>query len=264
MLLQNKTAIIYGAAGAIGQTVARTFAHEGARVFITGRNKNTIQALAKKINTSGGFAEAQVVDALDEKAVNDHLQSVIQKEGKIDISFNAIGIKQTGVQGIPLIELSPEAYLQPIVNYSRSHFITATAAARYMIENKSGIIFTLTSVPSKLPLTLMGGMSPMWAGLEALTRTLAGEVGAHGVRVVNLRVHGMPETDTITEVFGLHAKGEGMGSHKDYQQVAEQFTLLHRLPKLSELAETAAFIASDKATAITGTSINISGGAVVD
>ena len=264
MLLQNKTAVIYGAAGAIGQTIARTFAREGARVFITGRNKNAIQALAKEIHASRGFAEAQVVDALDEKAVNDHLQELIKKEGRIDISFNAIGIPQTGVQGIPLTALMPEAYMHPIISYNRSHFITATAAARQMMLQQSGIIFTLTSVPSKLSIPLMGGMSPAWAGLEAMTRTLAGESGAHGVRVVCLRVHGMPETDTITEVFGLHAKGEGFPSHKEYQAVTEQFTLLKRLPKLSELANTAAFIASDKAGIITGTVINLSGGAVVD
>ena len=264
MQLKNKTAVIYGAGGAIGETVARAFAGEGAKVFLTGRNKDVIQGLARDIISSGGFAEAQVVDALDEKVVNAHLKSVIEKEGKIDISFNAIGIPQTGVQGIPLLKLSPEAFTHPILSYSRSHFITSTAAARYMTEKKSGVILTLTATPSKLAVPLVGGMASSWATIESLTRTLAGEIGSDGVRVVCLRVDGLPETDTITEVFGLHAKGGGMKSHKEFQGLMENFTLLKRLPKLSELANTAIFLASDNASAITGTTINVTCGSVID
>lgn len=264
MQLKNKTAVVYGAGGAIGEAVARAFAQEGARVFLTGRNKETIEALAKDIVSKGGFAEAQVVDALDEKVVNNHLDLVIQNEGKLDISFNAMGIPQTGVQGIPLVQLTPEGFTHPILSYTKSHFITATAAARKMVAKKSGAILTLTAVPSKLATPLVGGMAPSWASIEALTRTLAAEMGSEGIRVVCLRADGMPETDTITEVFGLHAAGAGMPSHKDFQGLMESFTILKRLPKLSELANTAVFIASDNASAITGTTINVNCGSVVD
>jgi len=264
MQLKNKTAVVYGAGGAIGEAVARAFAKEGANVFLTGKNRHAIESLAKDIVAKGGFAESGQVDALDESAVNDHLKMVIEKEGKIDISFNAIGIPQIGVQGIPLIDLSAEAYTYPILSYSKSHFITATAAARHMAPGKSGVILTLTAIPSKLPAPLVGGMAAAWAGIEALTRTLAGEMGAHGIRVVCLRGDGMPETDTITEVYGLHAKGAGMNSHKEFQGLMEGMTLLKRLPKLSELASTAVFIASDNANAITGTTINVTCGSVID
>jgi NAD(P)-dependent dehydrogenase (short-subunit alcohol dehydrogenase family) len=107
-------------------------------------------------------------------------------------------------------------------------------------------------------------MAPSWAGIEALTRTLAAETGAQGVRVACLRADGMPETDTITTVFGVHAKGAGMPSNKEFQGLMESFTLLKRLPTLTELANTAVFIASDKASAITGTTINVTCGSVVD
>src|SRR5262249_6557251 len=113
MLLKNKTAVVYGAGGAIGEAVARALAREGARVFLTGRNRETIEALAKDIVLKGGFANAQVVDALDEEAVNRHLDSIIKQEGKLDISFNATGIPQTGVQGIPLVELTAEGFINP-------------------------------------------------------------------------------------------------------------------------------------------------------
>jgi len=264
MQLKNKTAVVYGAGGAIGEVVARAFAREGAKVFLTGRNKETIETLANDIVSKGGFAEAQQVDALDEKAVNNHLDWVITKEGKLDISINLMGIPQKGVQGIPLVNLAPEGFTSPIISYAKSHFITATSAARNMAAKKSGVILTLTAVPSVLAAPLVGGMAPAWASIEALTRTLAAEMGSNGIRVVCLRADGIPETDTITEVFGLHAKGAGMSSNKEFQALMESFTILKRLPKLSEVANTAVFLASDNASAITGTTINITCGSVVD
>ena len=264
MQLKNKTAVVYGASGAIGEAVARAFAEEGARVFLTGRNKEAIEALANDIVLEGYFANAQVVDALDERAVNKHLDLVVKEEGKLDISFNAMGIPQTGVQGIPLVQLTPEGFTNPIMSYTRSHFITATAAARKMAAKRSGVILMLTAVPSVLAAPLVGGMAPSWASIEALTRTLASEMGSNGIRVVCLRADGMPETDTITEVFGLHAAGAGMNSHKEFQSLMESFTILKRLPELSEVANTAVFLASDNASAITGTTININCGSVVN
>jgi len=263
MQLKNKTAVIYGAGGAIGEVIARAFAREGAKVFLTAKTNETIEALAKEIVSKDGVAETHVVDALDEKAVNRHLDLVIKMEGKLDISFNAMGIPQTGKQGIPLALLTADAFTTPILNYSKSHFITATAAARKMVANKSGVILTLTAVPSVLAAPLVGGMAPAWASIEALTRTLAAEMGSQGVRVVCLRADGMPETHTIQKVFGLHAKGAGMHSHKDFQSLMESFTILKRLPKLSEVANTAVFIASDHASAITGTVINVTCGSVI-
>lgn len=264
MLLKNKTAVIYGATGAIGSTVAKAFAQQEAKVFLTGRKKDALEKLAREITNSGGVAEVSEVDALDAESVNSHLETIIEKEGHLDISFNAISLKQTGVQGIPLVMQTVEGYMYPIRYYMQSHFITATAAARNMMRNKSGVIITLTAVPSVLAAPLVGGMAPSWAGIESLTRTLAAETGSHGVRVICLRADGLPETDTITEVFGLHAKGAGMPSNKEFQTLMESFTLLKRLPKLSEVANTAVFLASEAASGITGTTINVTCGSVVD
>jgi NAD(P)-dependent dehydrogenase (short-subunit alcohol dehydrogenase family) len=264
MQLQNKTAIIYGANGAIGSAVAKAFAREGAYVLLTGKNQEALESLARGIRAEGGIAQTQLVDALDEKAVDLHAKSVVDKIGKIDISFNAIAIPQTGVQGVPLVGMTAEEYLHPIYTYSRSHFITATTAARYMVPNRSGVILTLTAAPSRLAAPLLGGMAPSWAGIEALTRTLAGETGSHGVRVVCLRADGIPGTDILTEVFGLHARAMGLDSHLEFQEIMERFTLLKRLPRMNEVAETAVFLVSEGAGAITGTTINVTCGSVID
>jgi NAD(P)-dependent dehydrogenase (short-subunit alcohol dehydrogenase family) len=264
MLLKNKTAVIYGAGGAIGGTVARAFAREGANVFLTGRSSESLKTVLDEILASGGKAEASVVDASHEHSVNRHLNEVVEKEGSIDISFNAIGIPQTGIQGIPLLTLEASDFMLPINTYAHSHFITARGAARHMTSRGGGVILTLTATPSRIAAPLVGGMAAAWSAIEALTRCLAAEVGTRGVRVVCLRTDALPETGTITEVFGLHAKGAGLPSHKEFQSLMEGMTLLKRLPALSEIAGVATFVASDQAKAMTGTVVNVSCGAIVD
>lgn len=228
-MLQNKNAIIYGSGGAIGSAVARAFAREGAKVFLTGRSIGSLQKVAEEIEAAGGLAEIALVDATSEHEVNKHFRSIlekVEKVEKVDLSFNTIGIPQTGIQGIPLLRLSPESFTLPITTYSTSHFLTAKVAAQHMVSNKAGVIITLTATPSRVAVPLVGGMAPAWAAIEAFTRTLAGEVGSFGVRVVCLRSDGIPETDTITEVFGLHAAGAGMNSHKEFQALMGSMTLL--------------------------------------
>jgi NAD(P)-dependent dehydrogenase (short-subunit alcohol dehydrogenase family) len=238
MLLENKTAVIYGAGGAIGGAVAQAFAREGARVFATGHDE---------------------VDALDERAVNEHLDAV----GGVDISFNAIG-PGANPQRVPLTELSTDAFAQPIAFYTRSNFITATAAARHMTSRGSGVILTLTAVPGRMPARLIGGAAAAWGAVEAFTRSLALEVGPAGVRVVCLRAHAIPETPLIEQNFATAAAATG-ATPAEFQALLEQnTTLLKRLPTLAEVADTAAFLASDGAGAMTATVVNVSAGNVID
>ena len=113
MMLKNKVAVIYGAGGAIGGAVARAFASEGARLFVTGRLRAPVDAVAEDIVSGGGSAEAATIDALDEQAVDKHLQYVVDRAGRVDISFNAIGIPGTRFLGVPLVELDVEQRSEP-------------------------------------------------------------------------------------------------------------------------------------------------------
>lgn len=210
MMLKDKVAVIYGSGGAVGSAIAGAFAREGARVFLTGRNLRKVEAVAKAIVDAGGRAEAAQVDAVDERAVDGHLQSAIDQAGRVDVSFNAIGIPNTMLQGVPLVDLDVDQFLLPIATYARSYFLTARLAARRMVANASGVIMTITAVPSRVGIPLVGGFAPAQAAVEALTRGLSAEFASHGVRVVGLRADGMPETGTIQEVFGLHAKAHGI------------------------------------------------------
>jgi NAD(P)-dependent dehydrogenase (short-subunit alcohol dehydrogenase family) len=261
MLLENKTAVIYAAGGAIGGAVARAFAREGARVFLTGRNLGKVDAVAKEIAAAGGVAETAQVDALDEKAVEEHLNTVVERAKGVDVSFNAIG--PGPADRIPLTELAGDAFVRPIAFYLSSNFITATAAARHMSERGSGAIVTLTAVPGRTPGPLMGGAPPAWSAVEAFTRSLALEVGPAGVRVVCLRSHAIPETPLNEANFASAGQAAGITAAQLRANV-ENSTLLKRLPTLAEVADTAAFIASDRAGAMTATVVNVSAGGITD
>jgi NAD(P)-dependent dehydrogenase (short-subunit alcohol dehydrogenase family) len=248
-MLTNKIAVIYGASGGIGGAVARAFAREGARVFRTGRDR--------------ALADVEQVDALDERAIDAHLESVIDTAGRIDISFNAIGIPNAQILGVPLTDLDAEHFSQPIISYTRSYFLTARLAARRMIPNKSGVIMTATALHSRTGIPLVGGYGPAMAAKEALTRELSAELAPHGIRVVGLRPQGMPETRTIRDAFEPRTKATGM-TWEQWQEFLAGRTHPRRLMTLEEMANVAVFMASDKASGMTGTTVNLTMGSLDD
>jgi NAD(P)-dependent dehydrogenase (short-subunit alcohol dehydrogenase family) len=262
MMLKDKVAVIYGAGGAIGGAVARAFASEGANLFLTGRHLAPVEAVAKEVVSAGGSAEAAEVDALDEQAVDKHLQSVTDKAGRVDISFNGIGIPNPKIR-VPLVELDVEQFSLPIATYTRSYFLTARLAAQRMVANRSGVIMTVTSIPSRTGIPFVGGGGPAMAAVEALTRGLSAELAPQGIRVVGLRPQGMPETGRIKESFELYAKASGM-TWEQFHELGASRTHTRRLSTLAEMANVAVFVASDQASGMTGTTVNLSMGSLDD
>jgi NAD(P)-dependent dehydrogenase (short-subunit alcohol dehydrogenase family) len=263
MMLKDKVAVVYGAGGAVGGAVARAFAAEGAKLFLTGRRLAPVEAVAKEIVSAGGSAEAAEVDALAEQAVDKHLQSMIEKAGRVDISFDAVGIPSTKLLGVPLAELDLEQFSLPITTYTTSYFLTARLAARHMIPNQSGVIMTVTTLQSRIGFPTAGGFGPAMAAREALTRELSAELAPHGIRVVGLRPQGIPGTDSLEEAFEPRAKASGM-TLEEFQELGASRTHPRRLSTLADLANMAVVMASDKASGITGTTINLSMGSLDD
>jgi NAD(P)-dependent dehydrogenase (short-subunit alcohol dehydrogenase family) len=263
MLLQNKNAVIYGAGGGIGGAVARAFAGEGANVSLTGHNLAPVQVVAKDIVSAGGSAEAAEIDALDEQALDRHLQSVVDKAGRIDISFNAVGIPNAKILGVPLVELNVEQFSLPITTHMTSYFLTARLAARRMISRRSGVIMTVTAIPSRTGFPLQGGYGPAQAAKEALTRGLSAELAPHGIRVVGLRPNGLPETASLKDAFEIRAQALGT-TWERWQEVLAARTHPRRLSTLEEMANMAVFMASDKASGMTGTTVNLTMGSLDD
>jgi len=262
MMLNGKVAVIYGAAGGIGSAVARAFADDGARVFLTGHHGAAVEAAAKDIVASGGFAKAAEVDALNEQAIDEHLRSVIDQVGRVDISFNALGLPDAKILGVPLVEVDAELFAVPW-GYVKSYFLTARLAARRMVANKSGVIMTVTALHSRMGLPMVGGYGPAQAAKEALTRSFSAELAPHGIRVVGLRPQAMPETATIKRAYEPRAKTSGM-TWEQWQAMLASRTHPRRLMTLAEMANVAVFMASDKASGMTGTTVNLTMGALDD
>jgi NAD(P)-dependent dehydrogenase (short-subunit alcohol dehydrogenase family) len=260
MLLDGKVAVLYGAGGDIGGAVARAFAREGARLFLSGHRLAPVEAVAKDVMAAGGSAEAAEVDALDEQAIDRHLQAVTDQTGRVDISFNAVGTKLVYV---PLVELDLERFSLPITTHTRSYFLTARLAARHMIPKKSGVIMTVTALHSRTGIPLVGGFGPAQAAKEALTRDLSAELAPQGVRVVGLRPQGIPETRAIKGGFERLAKATGITWDQFQQQLASR-THPRRLSMLAELANVAVFMASERASGMTATTVNLTMGSLDD
>jgi NAD(P)-dependent dehydrogenase (short-subunit alcohol dehydrogenase family) len=264
MMLKDKVAVLYGAGGAIGGAVARAFAREGAELFLTGRNLAPVEAVTREVVSAGGSAGAAEVDALDEQALDKHLQSVIDKVGRVDISFNAVGFPNTKILGVPLVELDVAQFSLPIATYTTSYFLTARLAARHMLRNKSGVIMTVTSLHSRTGIPLVGGYGPAQAANEALTRDLSAELAPHGIRVVGLRPQAMGRVSgTIKEAFEPRAKASGMTWEQWLEALASR-TPARRLMTPEEMANVAVFMASDKASGMTGTTVNLTMGSLDD
>ena len=255
MLLENKNVVLYGAGGAIGHGLATTFAREGARVFLSGRSREKLDPLAEAITDAGGTAEVAVVDALDEQAVDEHARAVAAAGG-IDVSLNLVS--RGDVQGIPLADMTVADFTRAVTTGLTANFITARAAARHMVERGSGVILALNS-GSAHSSPMMGSTGPADAAIDTFVRNLAMEVGPQGVRVVGLWVAGIPETLSRERLAGVNSTMQL--DEAAFQGVLDHLAsmrMLRRSPSLGEVADTAAFLASDR-SALTGVFVNATG-----
>ena len=259
MILQDKVAIIYGV-GAIGAAVGRTFAAEGAQVFLAGRSPAKLAQAAQDIPG----ANTAAVDAFDQAAVFAHADAVAAKAGRIDIVINAVGVPH--VQGAPLAELTLDEFMTPITAHAKTNFITAQAVSRHMTAQRSGVILTLSTPGARLAGPGFLGHGVANAGVEAFSRLLAAELGPSGVRVVCIRPHAISDAVEYSHTGDVFTKvADTQGTTVD--AVLASFaagTLLNRLPTLADVANYAAFTASDRAGILTGTIGNLTAGALVD
>lgn len=249
-LLNGKNAIVYGGGGRIGSAVATAFAEEGARVFLAGRTRARLDVVAERIRAAGGLAEVAEVDALDERAVDEHADAVAA-EGGLDISFNLI--THGDVQGTPLLDMTLADYERPVVTAVRTQFLTARAAARHMVEQRSGVLLFFGGAGEPVREFSVGGLQVAFHALEAMRRQLAAELGPHGVRAVTLRTGGIPET----------LPADFAGREAIEASIAGK-TMLGRTATLADVGAVAAFVASDRARTMTASTVNVSCGALVD
>jgi 3-oxoacyl-[acyl-carrier protein] reductase len=240
VLLANKTAIVYGAAGAIGSAVARAYAREGAEVHLAGRTEASLAQAAERIQRDGGAAHVARLDVLDEAAVQQHADAVAARRG-IDICFNATSNDE--VQGTALADMPFDEFMRAVTKSVTAQFIIATAVARHMAARGSGVILVMAGGREAIP--QLGGSHVAWAALAGLCRQLAADLGPHGIRSLWLLSPGSPD----------HG---GQGDEGDAG------LLLGRRPSYDEVAGVAVFAASDWAGTMTASELNFTAGAVID
>jgi NAD(P)-dependent dehydrogenase (short-subunit alcohol dehydrogenase family) len=252
-MLHNKNAIIYGAGGSLGGAVARAFATAGAKVFLAGRTLAPLQKLAENIHASGGSAEVFELDALNETAVKENVAAIVKDAGTLDISLNLIGLEV--VQGMPLTDISPEDFIRPVTIAMRTHFLTSIAAAKIMMKQRSGAILSLTATGGGIGYPFTGGFGPACCAIEAFSTNLASELGVYGIRVVNIRSAGSPDSRVFKEA--IERDPELM---KSLLRGMEADTMLKQLPLMDDISNAAVFLASDMARKITGVTLDVTAG----
>ena len=258
MLLEHKIAIIYGGGGAIGAAVAHAFAREGATVYLAGRTRAKLEAVARQIRATGGTVETAELDALDETAVDRYVDSVATQAGRVDISFNLIS--HADVQGTSLAEMPVDDFLRPVTTALRTQLLTARAAARHMIKQGSGVILAVGGSGNRDPLRdyasggrqiYLGGTQVAFGAVDVLRRQLACELGPHGIRVLTLESGGIPET-------------VGTSMRTALTQSFRDTSMLKQVETLEDVGNVAAFAASDLARSMTATSLNMTYGREAD
>jgi NAD(P)-dependent dehydrogenase (short-subunit alcohol dehydrogenase family) len=166
------------------------------------------------------------------------------------------------MQGIPLVEMTAADLSRAVTTGLLSTFLTARAAAHRMIRQGSGVILMLTSGSAAGAPPMMGSTPPADAATEAFMCCLAAEVGPHGVRVVGLRTAGVAETLSPEKIAGVNPTMQLDAAVERVIDGIAGMTMLRRAPRLAQVADAAAFLASDRAAAVTGTIANVSCGLI--
>ncbi len=265
MSMNKKTAVVIGGSGAIGSAVGHALARQGAHVHLGARNSERLERAAHAIRAAGGTVHTFEVDALDGPATSERIAQVAGRTGGIDIVVNATSFMHD--QGKEIDDLSLAEFMQGVAPFLSAQFNICKAAAPHMGGERGGAIITVVAPAGRMAAPGHLGHIVGCAGLEAFTKTLASELGPRNIRVLCLRSHAISdavEAGSYTrELFAPKARAMGL-TVQDWLGGAAQGTMLRRLPTLSQVAETVAFLASDHAAAMTATAVNVTGGATLD
>ena len=263
-ILNGKRAIVFGAAGSIGAAVAREFAAEGAEVFLAGRTRSNVEEVAKQIAKTGGRVHAATIDATNDIQVDQHVDGIAQHAGSVDIMFNAIGpLASEYGNGKPAVDLTVNEFMAPLTTIVKSQFITARAAARHMIKQRSGVIIFVTGSPARGHVEGVTAIGAAFGAIETFMEDLAVEISPLGVRAVGIRTTANADSRTIEQT--MEALARRMNVPKDQVLATIAGVNLLKVPaSISDTAKMAAFLASDRARMMTATVVNSTAGAALD
>lgn len=247
--LTGKVAIITGASSGIGRAIAKLFAIEGAKIIVAARRQQELDELVKEITTDGGKAIALAGDVTNESYSNALVKLATHQFGRLDIAVNNAGIIGTSgaTEDVALVDWD---------NTLRTNLTSAFLGAKYqlpvMTTSGGSIIFTASFVGHTIGLPQMAAYAASKAGLIGLTKALASEYGAMGIRVNALLPGG---TDT--------PMGRASADSPEAMEFVKRIHALKRLATPEEIAKSALYLASDASSFTTGTALLADGGASI-
>ncbi len=257
MLLKEKVAVITGGGRGIGRAMALKFAQEGAVVVVAARTQREIDSVAKEIRDAGGRAASVATDVAEEKQCELLFREAASQFGRVDILVNNAG-EYGPVK--PVEEITPMEWDRVVAVHLRGAFLLTRLVLPGMYSRGSGVILNISSLSAKSAFGWGSPYAAAKAGMLGLTRVVAAEAARKGVRV-NAICPG-PVTETKMSKDLGQTLAERLGVSKEEQLKGFLNTILQgRGQTVDEIAAAALFLCSDAASAITGQSLNVDGGA---
>ena len=245
--LNNKIAIVTGASQGIGKIIAFELAKSGAHVACISRNKKAIESIVEEITINGGKASSFPCDISDSDTLSEIITEIIKENSRIDILVNNAGITKDSL----LMRMSIEQWDDVINTNLKGAFHCTKAVVRYMMKNKFGRIINITSIVGLTGNAGQANYAASKAGLIGMTKSIAKEVASRGI-TANCIAPGWIET-SMTDKLSGEVKNEFL-SHIP----------VGRIGSPDDIANAVIFLASDEAGYITGQTITVDGGRIIN
>jgi len=254
--LSGQVALITGGGRGIGRAIALRFVSEGAAVMLAATKREPLEATAAEIRKAGGRAATAVVDVADEAAVKTVVAATLGELGRLDILVNNAGV---GGPTLRVVDMERADWDRTLAVNVTGAFLCSKHAIPHMVARKSGRIVNITSIAGLMGYPLRSPYAVSKWGMIALTRTLAGELGEHGI-TVNAIAPGAVRGERVEGVIAARAAALGRPAADVERELFVDPTALKRMVGPDDVAATAAFLASNDAANITGETISVSAG----
>jgi NAD(P)-dependent dehydrogenase (short-subunit alcohol dehydrogenase family) len=258
MMLDGAVAVVTGAGTGIGREISLRLAAEGADVVLTGRSTEAMAEVAELVRSAGRRALPVAMDLRDPASIEAAARAAEDEFGRVDVLVNNSGV---GGPSQPMWEIDTEEWEETFRVNVTGTFLACKAFLPGMIARASGSVVVIGSMTGKRPLINRTPYAASKTALIGLVRTLAWELGPHGIRV-NLVSPGPVEGERIKWVLERQAAARGITVEEARADFAEG-SPLKRLVEPGDVADAVAFLASPRAAAITGDDINVSAGLVM-
>lgn len=254
MNFDQKVVFITGAGRGIGKSTANLMADYGASIVVCDLNEESAIQTAQELNAKEKKAVSIKVDVTNKASLDNAVEEAVKTFGRIDVLVNCAGIISTSL----LVDAEEEMWDKVMGVNAKGTFLACQSVAKQMMKQKSGKIVNISSIASKTAEFANGIYCTSKAAVNMISQTFALELAEHNINV-NAVCPAYTDTDMMQNVFDNRGPVEGM-SPAEYRKLLESYVPLKRMAEPVEIAELIAFLSSDKASFITGTTYVISGG----